>query len=73
MQQTIEKFKPTLFIEVLDNRPDLVDELNKLVEVGYRIGDLCKDGIKKYDLDTAKGEDRNLLFTVDFETFPELA
>ena len=73
MQQTIEKFKPTLFIEVLDNRPDLVAELNKLVELGYRIGDLCKDGIKKYDLDTTKGDDRNLLFTVDFETFPELA
>jgi len=31
-----------------------------------------KDEIKKHDLDTAKGEDRNLLFTVDLETFPEL-
>lgn len=73
MQQTIQKFKPTLFIEVLDSRPDLIAELKKLVDLGYRVGDLCKDGIKKHDLDTAKGEDRNLLFTVDLETFPELA
>ena len=73
MQQTIQKLKPTLFIEVLDSRPDLIAELQKLVEIGYQAGDLCKDGIKNHDLDTAKGEDRNLLFTVDLETFPELA
>ena len=73
MQQTIQKFKPTLFIEVLDSRPDLIAELKELVALGYRVGDLCKDGIVKHDLDTAKGEDRNLLFTVDLETFPELA
>ncbi len=73
MQQTIQKFKPTLFIEVLDSRPELMAELKKLVELGYHVGDLCKDGVIKYDLDTTKGEDRNLLFTVDLDTFPELA
>lgn len=73
MQQTLQKFKPTLLIEVLDSRPELMVELKKLLDSGYRVGDLCKDGIKKYDLNTAKGEDRNLLFTVDLETFPELA
>ena len=72
MQQTILKFKPTLFIEVLDSRPDLITELKKLVDMGYRVGDLCKNGIKKHDLDSVKGEDRNLLFTFDLETFPEL-
>jgi len=73
MQQTIQKFKPTLFIEVLDSRPELIAELKKLVDWGYRVGDLHKDQIKKHDLDTAKSEDRNLLFTMDLETFPELA
>ena len=73
MQQTIQKFKPTLFIEVLDSRPELMAELKKLVELGYHVGDLCKDGVIKYDLDTTKGEDRNLLFTADLDTFPELA
>ena len=58
MQQTIQKFKPTLFIEVLDSRPELMAELKKLVELGYHVGDLCKDGVIKYDLDTTKGEDR---------------
>lgn len=73
MQQTIQKFKPTLFIEVLDSRPELIAELKKLVDWGYRVGDLHKDQIKKHDLDRAKSEDRNLLFTMDLETFPELA
>jgi len=72
MQQTIKKFKPTLFIEVLDNRSDLITELKQLLELGYRVGDLRKNEIKKHTLDKTKGEDRNLLFTVDLETFPEL-
>ena len=60
MQQTIQKFKPTLFIEVLDSRPDLIAELKKLVDLGYRVGDLCKDGIKKHNLDAVKGGETKL-------------
>lgn len=74
MQATIDRFKPTLFIEVLDDRPDLINELQRLLDIGYSVGDLQAGGVKKYDLRSDdKKQDRNLLFTVDLQTFPELA
>jgi FkbM family methyltransferase len=74
MRATIDCFKPTLLIEVLDDRPELMDELQSLLDMGYLVGDLQAGGVKKYDLRSDnKKRDRNLLFTMDLETFPELA
>jgi len=69
MRETIERFKPTLFIEVLDGRPELMKELLFLVELGYEVGDLTEEGVVALKLDNSKGKERNLLFTMDLSKF----
>jgi len=69
MRTTLQTHMPTLFIEVLDARPELMAELNGLLNMGYQVGDLCSDGVVPYDLSDKKGVERNLLFAKDLSRF----
>ena len=70
MRATLERNMPDLFIEVLDNRDELMKELNGLVDLGYQVGDLQIGGVRAHDLSNAdKGKERNLLFTKDLTPF----
>ena len=71
MQETIQKFKPTLFIEVLDNREELMFELQKLMDWGYQVGDLTKAGVVPFEINKNKGKDRNLVFATNLSATHE--
>lgn len=63
MQDTIAKYLPDLFVEVLDERPALVEELRRLVTLGYTAYDLRPNSLVPIDIDQLSVDARNLLMS----------
>ncbi len=65
MQDTLRRYKPDLFMEFLDDRPELVEQITHLRELGYMFLGLTSRGCVEIDEPRAQLCERNLLLTVD--------
>jgi len=66
MRKTLQKYKPAIFMEMVDERPALVDAIRELTEMGYQIVSLTNDPQKSR---TSLGHERNVLLATDPNLF----
>ena len=66
MRSTIEKYKPAIFMEMVDERPALVDAIRELTEMGYQIVSLTSDS---QEPGTSQDYERNVLLATDPNQF----
>ncbi len=69
MRKTLAEHQPDLFIEFLDDRQELVDEITQLHGLGYAYIGLTRRGCVSIDRPQADLCERNLLLTVDPDRF----
>lgn len=61
MRELVERERPSMLIEVLDDRPALLTELSRLRNLGYVLFDLADGACAAMSADTLCPESRNLL------------
>ena len=66
MRSTIKKYKPAIFMEMVDERRALVEAICELTEMGYQIVSLTSDSKKS---GPSHGNERNVLLATDPSQF----
>lgn len=62
MAATLQKHKPAIFMEMVDERPALIDEIRKLIDIGYQLVCLTREPHRG---GTSQNHERNVLLAIN--------